>query len=257
MSLVEVEIDDRQVAHLTLNRPEVRNAFNAELIGDLEEAVTSASEESRVIVLSGHGKGFSSGADLEWMRGMAGYSHEENVEDSRKLQKMLEAIDGSPVPVVARIHGAAIAGATGVVACCDYAVASVETVFAFSEVRLGLIPAIISPYVVRKVGYSFARAMFLTAERFTAERAFQVGLIHKVVPEDGLDSEVARVVDDLLAGGPEALKGSRDLLDRVHGRPPGEVRGLTVETIAEKRVSAEGQEGVTAFLEKRPPNWNT
>lgn len=253
--MVRFEVDERNVATLSLNRPEVRNAFNHELIAKITKTVQSMPRDVRVLILRGEGKAFCTGADLEWMRSMAGYSDEENIADSSWLEKMLRAIDEAPVPVVGRIHGAAIAGATGLVACCDYAVAAESTVFAFSETRLGLAPAVISPFVLRKVGYSFARAMFLTADRFDARRAYEVGLVHRVVPDEQLDEAVEEVVGSLLQSGPQALREARGLVDRVWGRSPKEVADLTVETIARIRVSDEGQEGVTSFLEKRDPDW--
>lgn len=256
MNTIRLEVDSRQVASLTLSRPEVRNAFNAELIAELTEAVRAVPENVRVIVLSGEGKAFSAGADLEWMRGMAGYSREENLSDSRGLERMMASLDATRVPVVGRIHGAAIAGATGLVACCDYAIAASSTVFAFTEVRLGLVPAVISPYVVRKVGYGFARAMMLSGERFDAQRAFDAGLIHRVVADEQLDAAVEEAVDAFLPAGPQALAKTRDLLDAVWGHTPDQVADLTVETIAAVRVSDEGQEGVASFLEKRPPRWS-
>jgi methylglutaconyl-CoA hydratase len=256
MSHILFEVGDRGIARLRLNRPEVRNAFNDQLIAEITEAVSDVPEDARVLVISGEGKVFSAGADLEWMRSMAGLSHEENVADSAALRDMLAALDNCRVPVVGKIHGAAIAGAAGIAACCDYVVAAEGAIFAFTEVRLGLVPAVISPFVVRKVGYSFARAMFLTAERFDARRALEAGLVHRVVPEDELDEAVDEVVDALLQGGPEALRHSGKLLDLVAGRTPEEVGDLTVETIAERRVSDEGQEGIAAFLEKRRPRWS-
>jgi len=253
--MVEFGVDDRGVATLSLNRPEVRNAFNAELIAGITDAVSSLPDDARVLVLRGEGKAFCAGADLEWMRSMANYSTEDNIADSSQLEKMLSAIDSSPVPVVGRIHGAAIAGATGLVACCDYAVAEESTIFAFTETRLGLAPAVISPFVLRKVGYSFARAMFLTAERFDAKRAYEAGLVHRVVSKEELDASVTDVVESLLQAGPQALREARSLIDLVWGRDPKEVGELTVRTIARIRVSEEGQEGVGAFLEKREPRW--
>ena len=186
---------------------------------------------------------------------MAGYSKEENIADSSTLSRMFKTLDECPVPVIGRVHGAALAGATGLVACCDYVVAAESTIFAFTETRLGLVPAVISPYVMRKVGYSFARAMFLTADTFDAKRAYEAGLVHRVVQDDQLDDGVQEVVESLLKAGPKALIEARALLDRVWGRAPEEVADLTVETIARMRVSEEGQEGVASFLEKRPPSW--
>jgi methylglutaconyl-CoA hydratase len=255
VSFIEFGIDDRGVATLTLNRPEVRNAFNAELIEEITLAVGSISEKARVLIIRGAGPVFCTGADLQWMRSMAGFSREENLADSSALQRMFRALDDCRVPVVGRIHGAAVAGATGLVACCDYAVAAESTLFAIAEVRLGLVPAVISPYVTRKVGYSFARAMFLSAERFDANRALAAGLIHRVVPDKELDAAVDEVVGWMLDAGPQAIIAARDLVEAVWNHRPEDVADLTVETIAERRVSEEGQEGVSAFLEKRKPRW--
>jgi methylglutaconyl-CoA hydratase len=255
MSVIRFEMDERGVATLTLDRPDVRNAFNDELIAAFTRTVTNLPAEARVLVLAGEGKVFCAGADLNWMRNMAAYSREENQADSSRLRGMFEALESCTVPVVGRIHGAAMAGAAGLVACCDVAVATESTVFAFTEVRLGLVPAVISPYVVRKVGYSFARAAFLTAERFDAARALQAGLVHRVVPSEQLDAAVEQMVRAFLAAGPRALRETGKLLDAVWGRSPAEAGDLTVQTIAEARVSEEGQEGVAAFFEKRPPRW--
>lgn len=256
MSLTEFSVDARGVATLTLNRPEIRNAFNAELIREVTQRARDLGPKVRVLVLAGAGKAFCAGADLKWMISMAGYSKQENLDDSTGLDEMFSALDSCSVPVVGRIHGAAIAGATGLVACCDIAVAAESALFAFTEVRIGLVPAVISPYVVRKVGYSFARAAFMTAERFDARRALEVGLVHRVVPDADIDAEIAKVTNELLAAGPEAVIKARELVGQVQGKSPAEVRELTIAMIAERRVSAEGQEGVVAFLEKRPPNWH-
>lgn len=249
------DVDGRGVAVLTLRRPDVRNAFDDELIAGISRTVAELPDGVRVLVLRGEGKVFSAGADLNWMRSMKDFSYEENVSDSRELRRMFELLDACPVPVVGRIHGAAVAGATGLVACCDVAVAAEGTVFAFTEVRLGLVPAVISPWVVRKTGYAFARAALLTAERFGAERAYEVGLVHRVVSAEELDDVVEGYVEGFLASGPRALRETRDLVDGVAGRPPEEVGERTVETIARARVSEEGQEGIAAFFEKRAPRW--
>lgn len=249
------DVDGRGVARLTLNRPDVRNAFDDELIASISRTVAELPVAVRALVLAGEGKVFSAGADLNWMRSMKDFSYERNVEDSRKLRRMLELLDACPVPVVGRVHGAAIAGATGLVACCDVAVAAEDTVFAFTEVRLGLVPAVISPWVIRKVGYAFARAAFLTAERFDARRAYEVGLVHRVVAPSELDAVVDGYVDGFLASGPEALRETAVLVDHVAGRRPEDVGDRTVETIAGARVSEEGQEGMAAFFEKRDPRW--
>lgn len=253
--VLEVRADDRGVVRIALNRPDVRNAFNAELIEALTRAVTDLPEDARVVVIEGKGKVFCAGADLDWMRSMASFSREENIEDSNALSNMLVAIDSCAVPVVGKVHGAAVAGATGLVSCCDVAVAARSTFFAFTEVRLGLVPAVISPYVLRRVGYGFARYAFLTAERFDSERAFEVGLVDKVVDDEDLESEVEAVIGSLLAGGPAALAETRKLLDNINGKSPSEVAELTVKTIAERRASDEGQEGIASFFEKRSPRW--
>jgi methylglutaconyl-CoA hydratase len=253
--VIRFETDDRGVARLTLDRPDVRNAFDAELIEAITDAVAGLDPSTRVLVLAGEGKAFCAGADLNWMRGMAGYSLDENRADSTRLRNMFDTLDACPAAVVGRIHGAAMAGATGLVACCDVAVASEDTLFAFTEVRLGLVPAVISPYVLRKVGYAFARAMFLSGERFDADRAYEAGLVHRVVPSADLDATVDEYVDLFLQAAPGAVASTRKLIDAVHGRDPADVRELTVRTIAEARVGEEGQEGMAAFFSKRPPSW--
>lgn len=255
MSAVRFDVDARGVARLTLDRPEVRNAFNDELIEAITSTVAGLPSDVRVLVLAGEGKAFCAGADLNWMRSMAGYSREENVADSSRLRRMFETLDACPAPTVARVQGAAMAGATGLVACCDVAVAGESAVFAFTEVKLGLVPAVISPYVVRRVGYAFARAAFLSAERFDARRACEAGLVHRVVPEDALDETVEEYVAHFLDAGPRALRETRGLLEAVWGRRPEEVGDVTVATIADARVSEEGQEGVAAFFAKRKPAW--
>lgn len=247
------EIDQRGVATLTLNRPEVRNAFNGELIAEVIDRLQHLTDEVRVLVLQGAGKMFCSGADLGWMMSLA--SSSSGMNDSNVLQSLFDALDTAVVPVVTRVHGAALAGATGLLACSDVVVAEESAAFAFTEVRLGLIPAVISPYVVRKTGYSFARAAFLTAEKFSARRAYEAGLVHVVATSDGLDAAVERVVGDLLAGAPEAQRLARRLVDEVHGKPPTEVAAYTTQAIADRRRSEEGQEGIASFLEKRKPNW--
>ena len=253
--VLRASTDDRGVVTLTLNRPDVRNAFDDTVIEAITRHITDLAPDARVLVLAGAGKVFSAGADLNWMRSMRDFGFAENLADSTRLREMFEALDGLSLPKVARVHGAAVAGATGLVACCDVAVAAEGTVFAFTEVRLGLVPAVISPYVVRKVGYAFARAAFLTAERFDAGRAREVGLVHRVVPSEDLDAAVEEYVQAFLAAGPDAVRRTRDLLDAVWGRHPDEVGERTVEAIAEARVSDEGQEGIASFFEKRPPRW--
>lgn len=253
MSAISFEIDDRGVATLTLDRPEVRNAMNGEMMAQITEKIANLPAEARVLILKGSGKVFSAGADLSWM--MSGGSGGIAGGDSSVLIELFSSIDMCRVPVVAQVHGAAMAGAAGMVACCDVAVAAEGTVFGFTEVRLGLVPAVISPYVVRKMGYSFARAAFLTAERFDARRAYEVGLVHRVVPLEDLELAVQEAVQALLLAAPEAIREARKLVDRVWGRAPSEVADVTVAAITERRASEEGREGVTAFLEKRRPRW--
>lgn len=247
------------VAQVTLNRPEVHNAFNDVLVGELRDAFTSfgADDDVRVVVLTGAGLSFCAGADLAWLQRAVDYTVAENDADARHLVAMLDAIDGCPKPVVARINGAALAGGAGLVAVCDVAVAVDTARFGFTEARLGLAPATISPYVVRKVGESHARALFLTAERFEAARAAAIGLVHQIVPIEGLDAAVERVVSNLLLGGPVALDANKSLIREIRGRQGDDLGAYTAGLIAHLRTSAEGQEGLRAFLEKRSSAWTT
>jgi methylglutaconyl-CoA hydratase len=254
MTAVLTDIDQRGVGTLTFNRPEVRNAFDAEVMSSVTSFLREHSD-LRALVVRGEGKVFSSGADLNWMKSMAGFSEEENIADSNVLLDMLVALDETAYPVIGRVHGAAIAGAVGVVACCDYVVCEDSAWFSIAEVRLGLVPAVISPFVLRKVPYGMARAFFLSGERFSAAEAAMAGLVHRVVGSHELDAAVESVVAGFLKAGPEALRVARELMDEVWGKHPSEVAELTVRTISERRVSEEGQEGVRSFLEKRPPDW--
>ena len=253
--LVGSTVDERRVARITLSRPDVKNAFNAELIAQLSAAVDAVPAGARCVVLAGEGDTFCAGADLAWMRSMSDYTAEETRADSSALADLFAKLDRLPMPIVARIQGAAIGGGAGLVAVADIAVAAEETVFAFTEVRLGILPAVISPYVVRKVGLSFATAAFTTGIRFDSHRAFDTGLIHSVVDAGQLDPEIGRFVDAIVSGGPQAVNAAKRLVRDVAGRAPAEVRDLTVQRIAEARVSAEGQDGMRAFLEKRTPKW--
>ena len=248
---------DGPVAHIVLARPEARNAFDGPMVRELRDAVRAASarEEIRVIVLAGRGAVFCAGADIEWMKTVAGSSREENLADAGELVDLFETIDRSPKAVVACVQGAALGGGAGLVAVADIAVAEEGARFGFGEVRLGLVPSVISPYVVRKIGASAARELFLTGERFTAVRAAALGLVHRVVPLDELDAAVDDRVRELLQAAPGALAAAKNLVHRVQARPVEGVRELTIETIAERRASAEGQEGLLAFLEKRKPDW--
>jgi methylglutaconyl-CoA hydratase len=238
---------DGDLLHVILARPERRNAFDAELIAELTEAFEGVPEDVRAVILSGEGQSFSAGADVEWMRSSIDLSYEENVADARRLRKMLETIDTCPAPVLTRVHGHALGGGCGLVACSDVVVSAPHTVFAFSEVKLGIIPAVISPFAVAKIGPSAARRYFVTGEPFDAQTALRIGLVHEVA--DDLDVAVDRIVTHLRSAGPEAARHAKKL---VLERPDG--LG-TERRIAQRRTSEEGQEGLRAFLEKRPPTW--
>ena len=272
MSMLDITTDG-PVVRVTLNRPDVRNAFNEDLITQLTawaEAVASrvqagravASAETggqndapRVAVLAGAGKVFSAGADLTWMSRMVGYSREENVRDARAMARMYEALDALPIPLVGRIHGAALGGGAGLAAVCDIVVSAEDAAFAFTEVKLGIIPAVISPYVLAKIGRTHARELFLTGARFTAERAREIGLVHAVADAADLDRVVAKYVNDLLTSGPEAVAAAKRLIGDIAARDRQSVVQYSAEAIADRRVSREGQDGMRAFLEKRSPDW--
>jgi methylglutaconyl-CoA hydratase len=207
-------------------------------------------------VLSGEGAAFCAGADLGWMMKAVAYTRQENLKDAEDLARMLEALDHLPVPLIARVHGAALGGGVGLVAVADIAVAADTATFAFSEAKLGIIPAVISPYVLAKIGVSAARELFLTAARFSAARAREIGLVHAVVPEAALDETIDAYLHDILGCAPSAIAAAKRLIRDVQGRRPDEVIGLTTGRIAEQRTSAEGQEGMRAFLEKRKPDWS-
>ena len=257
---VERTGDSGVVARVTLNRPDVRNAFNAALIDELRSAFEALAEEApdalRVVVLAGEGSVFSAGADAEWMRAAAGLGREANERDADAMAAMFAAIDACPAPVVARVQGAALGGGMGLCAVSDVVIAETAALFGFTETRLGIIPAVISPFVIRKIGESNARALFPTGERFDAERAEAIGLVHVVVPDKpGLDAAVAAVTEDLLAAGPTAARAAKAIAREVPALSADEARRLTVERIAAQRTSAEGQEGLAAFLERRRPSW--
>ena len=242
---------------VSLARPGARNALNARLTGELTRCMEELAKDAnmRVVVLTGEGDFFCAGADIGYMRDTANFSYEENVEDARRLAAMFGAVDGCPKPVVARVKGAAIGGGVGLVAAADVAVAEEGAVFAFSEVRLGVSPATIAPFVMRKIGLSQVRALFLTGERFDGVRAREIGLVHEVVFEEDLDAAVQEKVEGLLAGGPKALAATKALLWGLRDAAPGEVTELTARRIAELRTGEEGQEGLEAFLQKRKPAW--
>jgi methylglutaconyl-CoA hydratase len=253
--VVRSEVDDRGITWITLARPDVRNAFDAELITQLGAMLGRIDPTSRAVVLRSEGDAFCAGADLNWMRGMADYSLAENVADSRSLAQLFRALDELPMPLLARVQGAAIGGGCGLVAVADIAVASTEAVFAFTEVRLGILPAVVSPYVVRKIGFAHATALFTTGIRFDPRRAHEVGLVEAVEEPDKLDGKVDFYLDAILAGGPHAVNAAKRLVREVADRPVAEVREMTVERIAGIRVSDEGQEGMRSFLERRKPKW--
>ena len=245
------------VACLTLNRPEIHNAFDEHLIAAITETVAAASKDAsvRVILLAGAGKSFSAGGDLGWMRRMATYSPEENLADAQSLARLMATIDTSPKPVIARVHGAAYAGGLGLIACADIAIGVPEAQFAITEVKLGLIPAVISPYLVRAMGVREARRWCLTAQRFSATEAHRLGLLHAVVPADTLDAVIDAEIEALLAAAPEALAETKRLLKTVD-RPLDEgVIAETAQRIALRRAAPEAREGLAAFFDKRSPAW--
>lgn len=251
---------DGPFARVTLARPEVRNAFNAELIAELRTAFETLAAEPpdalRGVVLAGEGSVFCAGADVEWMRGAIGLSIEENERDAAAMQAMFAAIDACPAPVVARVQGAALGGGMGLCAVADIVVAAADAAFGFTETKLGIIPAVISTFVVPKIGESQARALFLTGQRFDAERARLIGLVHEVVPnEDALDERVEAVLTELRSAGPTAARQAKALARDLREMTAAEARAETVRRIARLRTTPEGQEGLTAFVEKRRPAW--
>ena len=248
-------VDDRDgVVTVTLNRPEVHNAFNDELIAEAIELFDGLARSSaRAVVLRGSGANFCAGADLNWMSRMVSYSRDENVRDSAKLAKMYAVMNECPLPIVGRIQGAAIGGGVGLVAVCDVAICARESKFGLSEVKLGILPAVISPYVIAKIGETHARALFLTGERFDAERALRIGLVHRVA--DDLDAAVEETIAQLRTSGPEAVRECKKLIAHVAASELAEAVPYTIEAIAARRVSEEGQGGMSAFLRKEKPPW--
>ena len=243
---------------VAMNRPDVHNAFNDAVIAELTRAARDLEKDDavRAVILAGNGPSFCAGADLNWMKKMAGYGRDENVADAAGLAEMLRTWNELRKPTVARVHGAAYGGGVGLVACCDIAIAAAEATFALSESKLGLIPATISPYVVEAIGARHARRYFLTAERFDAAEAYRIGLVHDIVPIAQLDERIDGILRSLLAAGPQAQVECKALIRAVAGRPIDEaVIADTVERIAAVRASPEGKEGVAAFLGKRPAAW--
>jgi methylglutaconyl-CoA hydratase len=248
------------VEYLTLNRPDVRNAFNDQVIAELTAWATTTREAAaqrdvRVVVLSGAGKTFCAGADVTWMSKTVEFTEEENLRDAVAMSQMFNALDALPVPLIGRVQGAALGGGAGLAAVCDIVVADESALFGFTEVKLGILPAVISPFALAKIGRSAARELFLTGSRFSAARAREIGLVHAVVPAAELDSTVERYVRELLTAGPEAIAAAKALIPQVWGRSLSDAMPITAAAIAGRRVSKEGQEGLRAFLEKRTPSW--
>jgi len=255
--MLNVDIRDG-VARVTLDRPEVRNAFDDALIASLKKSFAGIEKDRgvRVVVLAGNGPAFCAGADLNWMKRMAKYGHDENLADARALADMLAALDRLPQPTIARVHGPAFAGGTGLVAACDMAIGTPQAKFCFSEAKLGLSPATISPYVLRAIGERAARRYFLSAEVFDAEEALRIGMLSVLVPAAELDATIEGLLQHLLAGGPQAHAKIKNLIRAVAGRPIDEaLMADTARRIAEIRVSPEGREGIASFLEKRKASW--
>jgi methylglutaconyl-CoA hydratase len=248
---------DGPVITVVLNRPDSHNAFNPQMIAELTETFQSLGSrpDVRLIILTGSGRSFCAGADLATMRATADFSFEENVADGQAIFDLMLAVDSCPKPVIGRINGAAIGGGAGLAACCDIVVAVERAKFGFSEARLGIVPAVISPFVLAKIGVSNGRELFLTGERFTAAQALAIGLVHHVVSEEALDEKIGERVEQLLMAAPQAQAEAKRLIQSVANRPKAEMWAFTAELIAARRASQEGREGMTAFLEKRQPCW--
>jgi len=248
---------DGPVATCTLNRPDIRNAFNAQMIKDITWAAREVGriEKVRVMVLTGAGTAFSAGADLNWMKSMKDFSYEENIADAEALADCMNAIYTCRRPTIARVNGPAIGGGNGLVAACDIAIASEEAIFSLSEVKLGLVPATIAPYVVKRIGEANARYLMLTGHRFTGIEAAEYGLVNWAVPRDQLNDDVDLVIERLLTSGPEAMHMVKELIRTAPCLTEKEARTYTAKMIADLRNSDEGQEGIAAFLEKRKPTW--
>ncbi|HET6380310.1 MAG TPA: enoyl-CoA hydratase-related protein [candidate division Zixibacteria bacterium] len=260
MAALRVERDG-PVTRVTLARPEVRNAFNAALIGELHDAFTALAREPaqrmRAVVLAGEGPVFSAGADINWQRAALHLTLEENEADAARLQAMLRAIDECPAPVIARVQGAALGGGMALCAVSDVVLATADARFGFTEVKLGILPAVISPFVLPRIGEGQARALYLSGERFGAERALRIGLVHEVLPDEtALDGRVDALLGELLAAGPNAVRQAKLLIRVWRDLPSGKFAAHAVRVAARQRVSAEGQEGLTAFLDKRRASWS-
>lgn len=256
---VLIQTDQRGVTTVTLNNPEKHNAFDDKIIEELTAAFEqiSKSKDVRVMILAASGKNFCAGGDLAWMKRMANYSYEENLKDSQALARMFKVLNFIEIPTIARVQGVAFGGGVGLVSCCDMAVAASDASFSLSEVKIGLIPAVISPYVVGAIGQRVARRYFITAERFDAQTALKLGLVSKVVGQEQLDQAIDKLAETLLANSPSAIVDAKQLIFDVAGQAiDDELIDLTCERIADIRVSANGQEGLSAFLQKRKPTWS-
>ncbi len=258
MEYTTVKYEKRDsVGYINFNRPEIHNAFNSTVIDEMAHLFSALQKDDdlRLVVLTGEGKSFCAGADLNWMRSVIDQSFEENLNESNRLADLFYQIYTFRRPVIGRINGAAIGGGTGFVAVCDIAIAARRAKFSFSEVKIGVVPACIGPYVIRKMGEGKARELFITGERMGADRAHEVGLVNKVVDDDKLDEEVNSLIEFILSSGPEAVAMAKKLVSEVPNMSPDEFKPYTAEMIARLRVSDEGQEGMDAFLNKRAPKW--
>lgn len=258
MNKVITQIDSRGVAQVILNNPDKHNAFDDQMIIELTNAFNAlaANANVRIMLLKSEGKSFSAGADLEWMKRMASYSYQQNLNDAHALAAMLKALHQMPIPTIARVQGAAFGGAVGLISCCDIAVASSKASFALSEVKIGLVPSTISPYVIAAIGERHAKRYFMTAERFDTNTALQISLVHEAVEEQFLDDKVEQLITAILSNGPEAVVAAKQLVFAVSGKAiDSSLIEHTCEVIAGIRVSAQGQEGLSAFLDKRKPHW--
>jgi methylglutaconyl-CoA hydratase len=251
------EVNGR-IATVALNRPEQHNAFNPEMVGELAALFREISQRDdiRLVVLTGNGRSFCAGADLTAMRAAADFTYEQNVADGEAIFDLMQAVDSCPKPVIGRINGAAIGGGAGLVSCCDYAVAVERAKFGFSEARLGIVPAVISPFVLAKIGPTHGRLLFMTGERFDAHHAHRIGLIHDVAADEGeLDAKVAERVHEFLQAAPGAQTAVKELIRAVAYQPKEAMRAYASDLIAQRRASAEGREGMSSFLQKRAPDW--
>lgn len=258
MDKVITQIDSRGIARIILNNPDKHNAFDDQMIIQLTEAFEAVATNSdvRIMLLQSEGKSFSAGADLGWMKRMARYSYQQNLSDAHALAAMLKALHQMPIPTIARVQGAAFGGALGLISCCDIAVASSKASFALSEVKIGLVPSTISPYVIAAIGERHAKRYFMTAERFDANTALQISLVHEAVEERFLDDKVEQLITMILSNGPEAVVAAKQLVFAISGKAiDSSLIEHTCEVIAGIRVSAQGQEGLNAFLDKRKPHW--